>query len=230
MTPLSFNMKVTPGLEMTQFRVRAGKCLLSNERLAMLHSKHGVLHAKDGRVLKSDEVEIFENSFFFHIDLDRDIVGFEAKANPTLCLDLSKKEHYEVDDFWLPIPRPKNGEIVLTPGRFYLLTTKERVRIPKECCAEVVTYDISSGEFRTHYAGFFDNNFGGEEGTHVVLEVRARDVPQRLYDGQRVCRMEFEETMEIPDKLYGADSGSHYSGSGPSLSKHFKDREIVWRG
>lgn len=229
-TPLSFNIIIASGLEMTQFRVRDRKELFSDGALAALHSQYGVLHRKDGSVMSLDEVEIFNKGYFFHIDLDRDIVGFEAKANPMACLDLSKENYHEIDDFWTPIGRPRGGDIVLTPGRFYLLTTKERVRIPPTCCAEIVPYDVSTGEYRSHYAGFFDNGFGGEDGTHVVLEVRARDVPQRLYHGQRICRMVFEQTQEVPARLYGEGAGSHYTSGNPSLSKHFKDREDAWLG
>ncbi len=229
-TPLSFNISVTPGLTLTQFRVRSGDATIPNDRLALLHSKYGVLYHNSGESLSQDEIDIFEKSYFLHIDLDRNIVGFESRSNPTETLDLSKKDHYDVDDFWIPIKRPRNGELVLTPGRFYLLTTKERVKIPPPCCAEIIPYDVSSGEYRTHYAGFFDNGFGAERGTSVVLEVRAHNIPQRLYDGQRICRMAFEHTTEIPMKLYGADAGSNYVGSGPSLSKHFRDRESVWDG
>jgi len=227
-TPLSFNVAVTPKLELTQFRVRRGECAVKSEELAMMHARFGLMYSSEGRPLKQEEMEIVSDSMFFHIDLDREIVGFEARANTTDTLNLSLKGQYDPEDFWIPIKRPKSKDIVLTPGRFYLLTTKERVRIPPEWCAEIVAYDVSTGEFRSHYAGFFDNGFGGEQGTHVVLEVRARDVPHRLYDGQRVCRMVFEKTVEVPKKLYGMGAGSHYVGAGPSLSKHFVGREDVW--
>jgi len=228
-TPLSFNVAVHPNLELTQFRVRRGEHVMTGEDLALMHARYGLMYSRDGRTLGQDEMELFSDSMFFHIDFDREVVGLEARANPTEILDLSKVGHYDPEDFWIPIKRPRHKEIVLTPGKFYLLATKERVRIPPEWCAEIVPYDVSTGEFRTHYAGFFDNGFGGEKGTHVVLEVRARDVPYRLYDGQRVCRMVFERTVEIPTKLYGADAGSHYVDAGPSLSKHFKGRDTFWR-
>lgn len=227
-TPLSFNVAIAPLLEMTQFRVRTGECFISGSDLELLHAKHGVFYGKNRRPVENGKLDLYNGSAFFHIDLDREIVGFEAKDNPTETLDLSKTDHYDMDDFWVPIRRPKNREIVLTPGKFYLLTTKERVKIPEECCAEILPYDVSSGEFRTHYAGFFDNGFGAEFGTNVVLEVRARDLPQRIYDGQRICRMVFERTKEVPEKIYGATSGSSYTNEGASLSKHFKDRVAVW--
>lgn len=227
-TPLSFNVAVRPNLELTQFRVRRGECVMKGEDLALMHARYGLMYSRDGKVLGQEDMEIFSNSLFFHIDLDRDIVGLEARANPTEILDLSNVGMYDPEDFWIPIKRPRNKEIVLTPGKFYLLTTKERVRIPPEWCAEIVPYDVSTGEFRSHYAGFFDNGFGGKQGTHVVLEVRARDVPHRLYDGQRVCRMVFERTLEVPEKLYGTGAGSHYIGAGPSLPKHFKERDTFW--
>jgi len=228
-TPLSFNIEITPGLEMTQFRLCSGEELLSDDNLACMHAQHGVIYDKNGGVLAQDGIEIFSESICFHIDLTRDIVGFEAKENPTEILNLSKKDYYSDEDFWNPVVKNGNGEIVLIPGKFYLLATKERVKIPSEYCAEILPYDVSAGEFRSHYAGFFDNGFGGDSGTNIVLEVRLRDTPQRLYDNQRICRMVFEKTDEIPEKLYGESSGSHYVGSGPSLPKHFKNRDGIWK-
>lgn len=227
--PLSFGVYITPGLEMIQFRVRSEEEFLSNGDLELLHSKHGLLYWNDRTLLGNNELDIADNSVFFRIDLDREIVGFEAVSNSLHLINLSKIDSLTVGDFWRTIPRPKDGYLVLEHGKFYLLATKERVKIPIDCCAEVIPYDVSAGEFRSHYAGFFDNGFGGEKGTNAVLEVRVRDMPHRLVDGQRICRMVFEKTREIPTKLYGKDSGSNYIGSGPSISKHFKDREIVWK-
>jgi len=227
--PLSFDINITHLLEMIQFRVRTGECLVKSAEFNLMHSQQGILHHKDGHPLNHDEIDMFNDSVYFHIDLDRDIVGFESRSNAVTALDLSKKDFYEVEDFWVPIKRPKNNELVTSPDKFYLFTTRERVKIPKNCCAELMVYDVSAGEYRSHYAGFFDNDFGFEDGgTHVVLEVRPRDVPRRFFHNQRVCRMFFEKTDEIPDKLYGESAGSSYYGPNPSHSKHFKDREAVW--
>lgn len=228
--PLSFGVNLVPGLEMVQFRIKPKEdYFLSNEELSILHSKHGLLYWKNGEVLTSKQIDIADNSLYFSVDLDRTVVGFEARSNPVDFIDLSKKNHYELLDFWIPIKRPKNKELVLEPGKFYLLATKERVKIPPECCAEMLPYDVSTGEFRSHYAGFFDNGFGGKFGTTGVLEVRVRDMPYRIIDGQRICRMVFERTTQIPDKLYGEGSGSNYTGSGPSISKNFKNKQEVWQ-
>ena len=224
--PLSFLVGVAPCLELVQSRIRVENqnIFLSNSELRLLHAKHGLIYSDDRKVIPIQDAKIQNNGLYFHVDLNRKIVGFQAKHNPVDRIDLFKKDYYDVEDFWIPI-HSKNGEIVLKPGDFYLLASKEKVKIPQECAAEIDIFEASIGEFRSHYAGFFDNAFGGEHGTNVVLEVRARDVPCRIYDGQSICRMKFEYTTEIPEKLYGA-TGSHYTGSGPSLSKHFK--KIEW--
>lgn len=228
-TPLSFGVNLTPNLEMVQFRIKPEKDhFLKNEDLAVLHSKHGLLYSKNGKVLDNQSIDIADDSLYFSVDLDRTIVGFEAKSNPVDFLNLSKKDYYKPHDFWIPIMRSASKELILEPGKFYLLPTKERIKIPPECCAEMLPYDVSSGEFRSHYAGFFDNGFGGKFGTTGVLEVRVRDMPYRITDGQRICRMVFERTTQIPDKLYGDDAGSNYTGSGPAISKNFKDKQLVW--
>lgn len=225
--PLTFPVGIAPGLSLTQMRIRsaAKPVALSNDALRLVHAEFGLVYENNGTPIR--EACIKNDSLYLHADLSsRKRVGFRAKKNVATPVDLFKKYHYDVSDFWEPIDRPANGELILEPGEFYLLASKERVRIPPPYAGEVVTYDISSGEFRTHYAGFFDNGFGGTQGTNAVLEVRAHDVPFRLCDGQPICRMIFEETMGVPEKMYGAGLGSHYTGAGPLLSKHFA--KIDW--
>jgi len=234
--PLSFNVIVYSGLSMTQFRIKDQyDDQLTDEQLRFKHGlllgpneDNGLVFSKNKKPLKLEELPVNNGRLYFHLDLDRTIVGFEAKSSPIEVLDLGKKNHHNFEDFWTPIKKPKNGALVLTPGSFYLLPTAEKVKIPPELCAEVVPYEISTGEFRTHYAGFFDNGFGGETGTTAVLEVRVRDAPFRVVNGQPICSMEFFRTGGTPSLLYGADAGSSYVGTGPSLSKHFKDREAMW--
>ena len=220
--PLSFLVGIAPAIELTQLRIKSKDSFLSNEELRLAHIKSGLVYSNN-ELLKSDEIVLQNGSIQFHIDLsEREIVGFQAKENPTDKIDLFRKDCYELENFWIPIHKPKNREFILTPGNFYLLTTKEGVKIPPEYAAEIVVYDVTAGELRTHYAGFFDPGFGGERGTNIVLEVRARDVPFRLFDGQPICRMMFEKMLETPEKIYGAEFGSNYTDAGPSLSKHFK--------
>jgi dCTP deaminase len=231
-TPKSFDIGVTEGHELMQGRLkRVGQEALDDERIKKLHTAECLLCDKDGRPLDHNRLEIHDRELFFHIDLDRDIVGFAVKSTLMQSLDMSKKAKgtMEPDNFWQPIRRPKNGELVLVPEHFYLLCTKERVRIPTGVCGQIPAYSPAIGEMRTHYAGFFDPNFGGEYGTSGVLEVRVRDMPFTFVDGQVVCSMKFEQMDSLPDQLYGQDgTGSSYTGAGPSLSNHFRMREEAW--
>jgi dCTP deaminase len=225
-TPLSFNVRICSGLELTQFRVRTRSSqAISKEDLASLHAKYGILRGKDGRSIPNGKLNVDNGSLYYHIDLERDIVGFEAVPSPIEELDMTLSYEHDPEDFWRPIMRPRGGELVLTPNVFCLLATVERTVIPPEVCGEILPYEVSSGEFRSHYAGFFDNGFGSScEGTVGVLEVRGREFPFRLKHGQPICRMDFERTLEVPEELYAG----HYTQSGPSLSKHFRDRFDVW--
>ncbi|MBI4067926.1 2'-deoxycytidine 5'-triphosphate deaminase [Candidatus Kaiserbacteria bacterium] len=222
---LSFNVRIRRGIALTQFRVRTrNSAHVSAGEIASLHAKYGMMRDKTGRLIPHNEITLRDDSLYYHIDLERNIVGFEALSAPTEEINLGKIEAHEPEDFWRPIPRPKNGQFVISPRQFYLLSTRERTVIPPEVCGEISPYDTSSGEFRPHYAGFFDNGFGGAEGTAGVLEVRGHDIPFCLEDGKQICRMRFERTLEVPDILYSGN----YTGSGPSLSKHFRRRHAVW--
>lgn len=223
--PLSFNLKLSDLLSLTQLRIKSlGEQPLSDAEIAKLHSEYAIVFHKEGAPLSNKELSL-DNGLYFHVDLDREIVGFEAHGTAAADIHLSMIEAHDPDDFWRPIYRPKNGSLILDPGKFYLLATKERIKIPPTCCGEIVPYDVNTGEFRSHYAGFFDNGFGSEKGTTGVLEVRVREVPLRITDGQRICKMRFEKTDEIPEILYEGN----YSTKGASLSKYFKDKDVFWK-
>ncbi|MDP7625627.1 MAG: 2'-deoxycytidine 5'-triphosphate deaminase, partial [Rhodospirillales bacterium] len=142
-------------------------------------------------------------------------------------VDVENVGYYEVDDFWDPIVARKDKNLVLDPDEFYILASKEAVNVPPDQAAEMRAYDTLVGEFRVHYAGFFDPGFGhdaaGGAGSRAVLEVRSHDVPFVLEDGQMVGRLVFEPLTATPDILYGADVGSNYQSQGLKLSKHFKN-------
>lgn len=225
-TPLSYPVQITSGLALTQMRIKDQEILLTNTELVALHAQYGIVRNSKGRPLSHDEIVVRQNSLTLHADLSG-IAGFASVAHPTRDVNLSLVEKRDPKDFWQPV-FAHNGELILSPGRFYLLKSKERVRIPPECCAQMHIYDPGSGDFRSHYAGFFDNGFGGETGTVAVFEFRGRDVPFRICDGQPLCRMSFEATDYVPKILYGG-SDSHYTSSGASLAKHFKDRALAWR-
>jgi dCTP deaminase len=150
-------------------------------------------------------------------------VGWRARKNSRL-LDLTAVGVHDPDDFWEPVFPERGGGVVLEPEEFYLLLSRERVRVPPELAAEMNAYDPTNGELRAHYAGFFDPGFGHgpsvPSGSQAALEVRAHDVPFMVADGQRVCRLTFERMAETPDVLYGA-TDSHYQFQTGALSKHF---------
>ena len=173
-------------------------------------------------------VEIRDDSIGVTLDLGGDrasgLVGFRAKKH-TDVIDVDRRAHYDPLDYWDPIAaRPGRG-IVLNPDDFYILATKESVSVPPDHAAEMVAYDTLSGEFRVHYAGFFDPGFGyggSGAGSKAVLEVRSHEVPYLLEHEQIVGWLRFERLTGVPDKLYGPDLGSSYQDQGLTLGKQFK--------
>src|SRR5919106_1411550 len=153
------------------------------------------------------------------------IIGYRAHPNPP-AVDLARVEHYDPAEYWEPIKRPGRDAYILEANRFYILVSKERIRVPPEFAAEMVVYDAGAGEIRTHYAGFFDPGFGFGDGsvlgTKVVMEVRAREVPFLVYDGQTSFKVWFERLRSHPARVYGVGLGSSYQHQTLSLSKHFK--------
>jgi dCTP deaminase len=157
------------------------------------------------------------------VDLTGEIAGFRGRRHAGV-VDLDHEDGHDPSDFWEPL-RPKNGQLLLDPGEFYILASKQAVEIPVLEAAEMTPIDPSVGEFRVHYAGFFDPGFGTDEahgkGSKGVLEVRSHETPFILEDGQTVARLVYEPLTEKPDRLYG-DLGSHYQRQGLKLSKHFR--------
>ncbi len=172
----------------------------------------------------------FSDGLFVSLDVSGSaeaIVGYRAKKN-SLPIDLTKVGALRWRDYWEPVHPEKGGRIVLEPEVFYLLLSAEGVSIPPSYAAEMLAYDPTAGELRTHYAGFFDPGFGysregsgGAHGSRAALEVRARDVSFMVEHRQPVCKLAFERMSEEPDVLYGADIGSNYQGQLTMLSKHF---------
>lgn len=234
--PRTFSILVQQGSRLNQLRlVRSinpylvsGMPPYSDAKLTELHEEQTLVYLKDN--LPADEV-VISRGLGISINLQGenyyDIVGYRAKKH-TPPIDLAKEDFYEPLEYWDPIVTPRAKQIILDPAEFYLLMSKERVRIPPDYAAELVAYDPSFGEFRIHYAGFFDPGFGygnnDIQGTHAVLEVRSHEVPFLLKDGQRVGRFIFERLLAIPEKIYGADIGSSYQGQTLKLSKQFKSR------
>ncbi len=157
------------------------------------------------------------------VDLTQPIAGYRARRHAGV-IDLDRVEGHDPKDFWEPL-EPRGGELLLDPGEFYILASKQAVEIPADQAAEMTPIDPAVGEFRVHYAGFFDPGFGtaeaGGAGSRGVLEVRSHETPFLLEDGQIVARLVFEPLTERPSRLYGQD-GSHYQRQGLRLSKHFR--------
>ena len=165
------------------------------------------------------------NTVSVGVDLTQDLAGFRGRRHAGI-IDLDKEDGHDPRDFWEPL-EARRGELLLDPGEFYILASKEAIEIPVGQAAEMTPIDPAVGEFRVHYAGFFDPGFGTAEagglGSRGVLEVRSHETPFLLEDGQTVARLVFEPLTERPGRLYGA-GGSHYQRQGLKLSKHFR----VW--
>ena len=224
--PRTFSIKVRQGDRLNQLRLRRGKPQPANTVLGRLHTEETLVYLDD----HSAATPVIEDkSLWLSVDLDGDetsrLIGYKAQKNAPL-LDLSQVNEYDVLDFWVPIYRNKQRNLILDPTDFYILASKERVRIPPDFAAEMLPYDPSVGEFRIHYAGFFDPGFGyGSDdirGTHAVLEVRSHEVPFLLEDGQVVAALEYHRLLEVPDKIYGQGIGSSYQHQRLALSKHFR--------
>ncbi|MFL5643003.1 MAG: 2'-deoxycytidine 5'-triphosphate deaminase [Chloroflexota bacterium] len=221
--PMSFTVKVRSGITLNQLRLMSGVARLSDTELLELSERDPIIYP--GASSGPGDRAVVSDGLFLSVDLaGRSFVGYRAKKSTGL-LDLDLKNAYEVGDYWERV-EPTSGKLILGAGEFYLLVSRERVRIPPEYAAEMAAYDPTSGELRTHYAGFFDPGFGdvsdGPPGTPAVLEVRAHDVPFSLEHGQRLCKLTFERMAARPDELYGEGIGSRYQRQGLALGRQFR--------
>jgi dCTP deaminase len=225
--PLSFAVRVEAGLALNQLRLMAGRSKLSDEELWQVHQGQPLLYV-NGRPAGRDEFST-SDGLFLSLDLKGapgGWVGYSAKRHTPL-LDMSKVAEYRSRDYWEPVRAERGGRVVLDEDRFFLLLSEEAVRVPPELACEMIAYDPTRGELRTHYAGFFDPGFGYDRagaltGSRAALEVRAHDVPFLIDHGQHVCKLTFERMVCEPSKLYGDDIGSNYQGQVDTLSKHFR--------
>ena len=227
-SPQSFPVRVHTGLSLNQLRLAVGQTSLPDAELLRLYRETPLLYDDDARPLPPERV-IFNDGLCMGIDLSgrltSGIIGYRAHPNPP-AVDLGRVGHYDPSEFWEPIKRPARDAYILEANRFYILVSKERIRVPPEFAAEMVVYDAGAGEIRTHYAGFFDPGFGYGDGsilgTKVVMEVRAREVPFMVYDGQTSFKVWFERLRSRPERVYGAGLGSSYQHQTLSLSKQFR--------
>ena len=230
----SFTIRVKTGLSLNQLRLVKGDPRCDAGEILELHRSRPILMSEPGQP-GQNRVPSEANTISVGANLARGPrgVGYRAKKNSSL-LDLSREAYYDPGDYWEPVYADRGQRLILEPEEFYLLTSAEGVSIPPEYAAEMSAYDPSSGELRTHYAGFFDPGFGyggqaGAYGVQPVMEVRAHDVPFMIEHGQSICTLTFERMLEAPDKLYGAEIGSSYQGQGLILSKHFLPETSHWQ-
>jgi dCTP deaminase len=227
-SPQSFPVRVHTGHSLSQLRLLSGHTALSDSELMALYRDTPLLYDADDRPIPLDRV-VFNDGLCMGVDLSgRDtgsVIGYRAQPNPP-AVDLSRVDAYDPAEFWEPIKRPGRDAYILEANRFYILCSKERIRVPPEFAAEMVVYDAGAGEIRTHYAGFFDPGFGYGDGsvlgTRVVMEVRAREVPFMVYDGQTSFKVWLERLSARPERLYGVGLASSYQHQTLTLSKQFR--------
>ena len=221
-SPRSFSVRVHHGATLNQLRFVVGSPPPSDRSIRDLHKSQGLVYANDGSVIDANIDKGLTLSIDLELGNDSGPVGYIAR-NTSAVIDIRKTNYYETEKFWKPIARPMDGRIIIEPNHFYILASKELVRIPPDYAAEMIAFDPIIGEFRAHYAGFFDPGFGdgGRQGVRAVLEVKAHYVPFSLQHGQVVARMIYERMMQVPDRLYGRELGSSYYNQGLTLSKHF---------
>jgi dCTP deaminase len=219
-SPRTFPILVRRGSRLAQIRFRRGAAKLDGKALAALHARE--------HLVDSENADLGGGAVAVSVDLSgrySGLAGFRAKRHTGL-IDVDQRGGYEVLDFWEPLDASGHAGLVLDPDAFYILSSKEAVHVPPDHAAEMVPFDPLVGEFRVHYAGFFDPGFGhaaaGGQGARAVLEVRSREVPFILEDGQIVGRLVYERMTERPTTLYGEGLGSNYQAQGLKLSKHFK--------
>jgi dCTP deaminase len=217
-SPRTFPILVRTGSRLSQIRFRRGNAVLDDAGLEALHAKE----------MLASGTPRFINGLALSIDLNGDasrLVGYRAKRY-TGVIDVDRVAAYDPGEFWEPLRRGERREIVLDPDQFYILVSGEAVHVPPGFAAEMVPFDPLVGEFRVHYAGFFDPGFGhepeGGHGSRAVLEVRSHEVPFILEHGQTIGRLVYEPMAAPPEQLYGAALGSNYQAQGLKLSKHFR--------
>ena len=217
--PISFSITIKEGITLNQLRFHNGQNILTDQQLEKLNSKFNIV----------ENATQIDNGITISVNLESkedEPVGFKAKEN---CppINLSKLNYYKVETYWEKL-FSKKGYITLVPGAFYILRSKEYITIPPQTAAEMVPYEVRMGEFRVHYAGFFDPGFGfarniGKERSKAVLEIRCHETPFILQDSQIIGKLIYEALSGTPNSIYGEKIGSNYQGQTLKLSKHFEN-------
>ena len=224
-SPRTFSVKVRRGSRLSQLRLRRGQQSLDDAALTLLQQAHKIVQFDDQtKISIQDGIGLSVN---LTPQTDTELIGWRARKHAGL-IDVDLAGGQPAARFWeaVTLRDLTKGGLVLNPDEFYILASREFVTVPPDYAAEMRAYDTRVGEFRAHYAGFFDPGFGcdatGALLTRAVLEVRSHDVPFLIEQGQTVCRLVYEPMAAAPNYLYGAEgSGSNYQSQGLKLAKHF---------
>ena len=217
-TSQAFDIKFKSGDSLNQIRlINRKKSVLSDFQLLKYHKINPLFFSSSEKLNTS----FFNLGLKISVDLDNQnsIIAYKAKKN-TPTLEFNKTKKHKINDFWKPI-KAKKKSLIIKPGNFYILKSKERIRIPKNLAGEMIPYDTAIGDFRVHYAGFFDPGFGGKKGSYAVLEVKTNEVPFELEDGQIIASILYENLNKAPKVIYGSNLKSNYQNQKLALSKHF---------
>ena len=214
-TTRSFDIKISKGDKLNQMRLRKKlNNYLNDNDLKKINKKSTIIF--------TNKKKIIENGLRVSVDLSNDdkICAYVAK-NTSLNINFSKISYYEIKKFWKPL-KSINNTLIIEKNKFYILKSKEKIRIPSNLAGEMIPYDTGIGDFRAHYAGFFDPGFGNPEGSYAVLEVKTNELPFILEDGQTIARIKYEKLNKKTSVVYGSGINSNYQNQKLALSKHFK--------
>ena len=217
-TSRAFDVKLQQGDSLNQMRLtNQKKNILDDKILLSYHDKDPIIFDSSSNSI----TPIILNGLKISVDLksNNSIVAYKAKKESPVLIFNQKRKH-EVNEFWEPI-KNHNNSLMINPGEFYILKSKEKIKIPKSMAGEMIPYDTAIGDFRVHYAGFFDPGFGENKGSYAVLEVRTNEVPFTLEDGQIIATLLYENLNAIPEITYGKAINSNYQNQKLELSKHF---------
>lgn len=214
-SPRTFSILVREGSSLNQLRLRRGACRVADDELAALHAASPLVAGTEGEIADGLRVSVDLG------DSLGPVVGYRARRH-TALIDIDRVGALDPLDYFEPISRPPEDALILDPDEFYILASREELRMPRDLAAEMVPIDTDLGAFRVHYAGFFDPGFGLEAPSRGVLEVRGYDAPFVIEHGQTVARLSFERLTGEPVQAYGASMRSNYQGQGLRLSKHFR--------
>ncbi len=225
----TFTVGIRAGMRLSQLRFVRGNPDTRDSMIKKLDREETLVYMDEDSPVKA----LLDRGLRITINLEAiekgEVIAYKAKRNAPV-IELDKINHYSPEEFWELHHQSASKSLILQPGDFYILASRERVRVPPDFAAEMVPFDPSDGEFRIHYAGFFDPGFGygssDIKGTRAVLEVRAHEVPFLMEHGQLVGRLNYMPLLSRPDKIYGTNIGSSYQHQALTLSKQFR-REAV---